>query len=221
MTADSRRLSIDVWSDVLCPFCYLGDTILAQALARFPHADRVDVRYRSFQLMPHLPVGEAVGVTDLLVHEKGMPRGQVVAMNAQLTAKGREVGIDFRFDQALAVNTRAAHRLSHFAFAEGKQHALMLRLFRAYFTEGVNLGSNEALADCAAEVGLDRTAALEVLSSGAHDTEVLGDEQAARELGVRGVPFFVLDERYAVSGAQPVEVFLKALDAAWGDGASE
>lgn len=213
MTTDSRRLAIDIWSDVLCPFCYLGDTVLAQALTQFPHADRVDVRYRSFQLMPHLPVGEAVGVTDLLVREKGMPRGQVLAMNAQLTAKGRELGIDFRFDQALAVNTRAAHRLSHFALAEGKQHALMVRLFRAYFTEGVNLGSDGALADCAAEVGLDRDAALQVLTSGAFDAEVSADEQAAREIGVRGVPFFVLDGRYAVSGAQPVEVFLKALDA--------
>jgi predicted DsbA family dithiol-disulfide isomerase len=219
MSDSTRRLSIDIWSDVLCPFCYLGDTLLAQALAQFPHAERVDVRYRSYQLMPHLPVGETVGVTELLVREKGMPRAQVEAMHAQLTARGRELGIEYRFDHALAFNTRAAHRLSHFALQQGTQHELMLRLFRAYFSDGADLSKTSALVDCAAEVGLDRAAALHALESGAFDAEVTADEQEARAIGVRGVPFFVLDGRYAVSGAQPVEAFRQALETAWGAGA--
>jgi predicted DsbA family dithiol-disulfide isomerase len=214
-TTDHRRLPIDIWSDVLCPFCYLGDTLLAQALAQFSHGDRVDLRYRSFELMPHLPVGEAMGVTELLVREKGMPRAQIDAMNAQLTERGRTLGLDYRFDRALAVNTRAAHRLSHFACSQGMQHALMLQLFRAYFTEGQDLGAHTTLVACAEAVGLDGAAALQALESNAFDAEVTADQQEGRALGVRGVPFFVLDGRYAVSGAQPVETFLKTLEAAW------
>lgn len=214
--ADLRpRLVVDVWSDIMCPFCYMGDALLAQALERFPHAASVDVRYHSCQLMPHLPADHAVNVNELLVREKGFPRAQAEAMNAQIASRGKELGLDYQFDRALAVNTRAAHRLSHFAKREGKQHALMLRLFRAFFTEGLHLGRHEVLADLAADVGLDRTAAEGALANGAFEEEVKVDEQQARELAISGVPFFVLDGTYAISGAQPVDALRKALETAW------
>jgi len=210
-----RRLVVDVWSDVMCPFCYMGDALLSKALKQFPHAASVEVRYRSYQLMPQLPADRAVNVNELLVREKGFPRAQAEAMNAQLAARGKEIGLDYQFDKALAVNTRAAHRLSHFAKRKGKQHDLMLRLFRAYFTEGQHLGKHEVLADLAADVGLDRTAALDALASGAFEDDVKADEKKGRELGIQGVPFFVIDGKYAISGAQPVGTFSKALDTAW------
>lgn len=207
-------LVIEVWSDVMCPFCYMGDALLAQALDSFPNKDRVDIRYRSYQLMPHLPTDRAVDLNELLAREKGFPRAQAEALNAQVAARGKEIGLDYRFDKALAVNTRAAHRLSHFAKKHGKQHALMLRLFAAYFTEGLDLGKHEVLADLAVEVGLDRAAALEVLASDAFEADVAADEEQGRAVGVRGVPFFVIDGKFAISGAQSVATFGKALDTA-------
>lgn len=212
---DEDRLAVDVWSDIMCPFCYMGDALLAQALERFSHAAAVDVRYRSYQLMPHRPADHPVDLVELLVREKGFPRARAEAMNAQVAARGREVGLEYRFDRALAVNTRAAHRLSHFARREGKQHAFMLRLFRAYFMDGLHLGRHDVLAELAVEVGLDRTAALEALTTGAFEDEVAADEKQAREYSISGVPFFILDGKYAISGAQSADAFLDALETAW------
>ncbi len=212
----TEKLTIEIWSDIACPFCYMGDALLQQALATTPHEGEVEARYRSFQLMPELPPDTDMNATELLVRAKGMSRAQAAALNAQITERARALGLEYHLDEVRAVNTRAAHRLSHFALEEGKQHALMQRLFRAYFTEGANVAEPEALASFAAEVGLDRDRALEVVREGAYEREVVEDMALARELGIRGVPFFLFNRKYAVSGAQPLEVFLKALDAAWG-----
>jgi predicted DsbA family dithiol-disulfide isomerase len=208
------RLVVDVWSDVICPFCYLGETLLSQAVERFGHA--VEVRYHSFQLMPELPAGPGRDVVDVLTELRGISREQAEAMNAQVAARGAELGVDLRFDLALAANTRDAHRLLHLARAHDLQHALARRLFRAYFTEGLDLGDHAVLTDLAAEVGLDREETSTVLASGAHADDVDADIAWARRLGINGVPFFVLDGKYAVSGAQPPELFDQALATAWG-----
>lgn len=210
-----KRLGIEVWSDVMCPFCYMGDTLLAKALEQFPNKEHVDIRYRSYQLVPGLRVDGDVNATEMLVRTKGMPRAQAVAINVQVEARAAELGLEYHLDRAIAVNTRAAHRLTHFALREGKQHALMMRLFRAYFTEGKHLGRYEVLADLAADVGLDRARALDALETGAFEADVAADEKLGREIGIGGVPFFVLDGKYAISGAQPVGAFRKALDTAW------
>lgn len=212
----TEQLTIEIWSDIACPFCYMGDALLQKALAAAPHEGEVELRYRSFQLMPELPADTDMNATELLVKAKGMSRAQAAALNAQITERAAELGLEYHLDAMRAVNTRAAHRLSHFALAEGKQHALMQRLFRAYFTEGTSLAAPETLASLAAEVGLDRDRALEVVREGAYEREVAEDVALARELGIRGVPFFLFGGKYAVSGAQPLEVFLKALEAAWG-----
>ena len=216
----TERLAIDVWSDVMCPFCYLGDAHLNRALEKFAHGDAVDVTYHSFQLMPELEVGKAVDLLDLLVTKRGFPRAQAEAANARLTAQGREFGLDFRFDRAVTTNTLDAHRLTHFAKAAGRQRELVERLFRAYFTDGRNVGSHDDLADLAAEAGLDRAGAAEALASGAFQAEVAADINQARQYGISGVPFFVFGQKYAVSGAQPVESFLQALQTAWDDARS-
>lgn len=214
------KLVVDVWSDVMCPFCYMGDTLLAQAIEQFEHGSEVEVRYHSFLLMPELPSDRPSDLMEILVERKGFPREQAEAMNAQVTARGKAIGLDYRFDRAVAINSRTAHRLSHFAASEGRQHAMVHRLFKAYFTDGLNVGDHAVLADLAAEVGLDRDKALHAIESGAFEEVVDEDIRQARELGISGVPFFVLGGKYGVSGAQPVEAFLQALQSAWADRAA-
>ena len=208
---------IDVWSDIMCPFCYLGDTHLAKALERFPHRDKVEVRYHSYLLMPELPVETKISLNDLLVSKRGFPREQAEAANAQFAERGKGVGLDYRMDDAIATNTRSAHRLSHFAATRGKQHEMIIRLFKAYFTDGLYVGDYQVLADLAEEIGLDRAEALAALESGAFEEELDADLDRARQLGITGVPFFVFAGKYAVSGAQPVEGFLQALETTWNE----
>ena len=209
------RVVIDVWSDVVCPFCHLGDTLLSQAIERSGRP--VEVRYHSFQLMPELPAGPGRDVVEVLSETKGISREQAEAMNAQVAARAATVGLDLRFDRALVANTRDAHRLLHLARRHGNQVELAQRLFRAYFTEGRDLGDREVLADLAAEVGLDREQAARALADDSHAADVDADISFARQLGISGVPFFVLDGKYAVSGAQSPETFDQALATAWAD----
>lgn len=203
----------------MCPFCYIGDTVLEQALSRFEHRANVDIRYHSYQLMPELPADQPVDLARTLSESKGMSIEQANAMNQQVAERGAQVGLNFRFDRAQTINTRQAHELSHFAEQHGRQHELMIRLFQAYFTDGQNVGDVDTLVDLAAEVGLDRDAARAALNSGEYSAAVDADIQEARAMGISGVPFFVFNRKYAVSGAQPEEVFLRALEAVWSEAA--
>lgn len=211
----AEPITIDVWSDVVCPFCYLGDAHLKQAIEAFPHASSVQVRYHSFQLHPGAVKTEPV--SDYLVRDKGLSRAQLKASHDHLTASGAAVGLDYRFEDSLVANTRDAHRLIHFAKSEGLEHELVLRLFRAEFTDGLDVGDHTVLADLAAEVGLDRDAAVKVLTSDAFQADFEADVAAAQQIGINGVPFFVFDNKRAISGAQPVEMFTRALDLSWQD----
>lgn len=209
------RIVVDVWSDVMCPFCYLGDTLFQQALRQFPHRDSVDIRYHSFLLMPDLPADSVMDLYELLVTRRGYPREHAEAMNARVAESARQAGLDFRFDRAIATNTHRAHELTHFAAGHGRQHEMVLRLFRAYFTDGRNVGDRDVLADLAAEVGLDRAEAASSLGSGEFTEAVQADLRQAQQLGISAVPFFVFNNTYGVSGAQPVEAFLEALGKTW------
>ena len=209
------RIVVDVWSDVSCPFCYIGDTVLARAAEDFEHP--VEVRYHSYQLSPELSHEHTQPVNEMLAAHKGMPLEHVVEMNRQVSARAADEGLTFDTDAALAINTRTAHRLIHHARAQGKDHEMVIRLFKAYFTDGLNVGDHEVLADLAAEVGLDREAALAVVQSDDHADAVDVDLDLARQIGITGVPFFVLDGKYAVQGAQPVEAFRQALATAWAE----
>jgi predicted DsbA family dithiol-disulfide isomerase len=210
------RLVVDVWSDVMCPFCYMGDTLLEQALEKFPHASGVDVRYHSFLLMPQLTDDDApVNPAELLSAKHGMPLEQAQALNDQVTERAKQIGLDYHFERAQAVSTRTAHQLSHFAAAQGKQHEMVQSLFKAYFTDGLNVADHQVLAGLAADVGLDRDAAISALASDEFADAVEADLEQARQYGITGVPFFVFAGKYAVSGAQPVEAFVQALTKSW------
>jgi predicted DsbA family dithiol-disulfide isomerase len=212
------RLVVDVWSDVMCPFCYMGDTLLDQALQKFPHASGVEVKYHSFLLMPHLSENDApVDTAEMLAAKYGIPLKQAQEMNQQVTERAGQIGLDYHFERAQTVGTRTAHQLSHFAATQGKQHELIQRLFKAYFTDGLNVADHQVLADLAAEVGLDRDAALAALTSGEFADDVEADIQQAHQYGIQGVPFFVFAGKYAISGAQPVEAFVQALDTSWNE----
>lgn len=216
-TEHNSRLTIDVWSDVMCPFCYLGDAALDKALSQFAHSASVDIRYHSFLLMPELSRETPVDLTELLTQKRGFPADQVKTMNDRIAEQGQPFGLDYRFDLAVTINTRSAHELSHFAAEHGKQHEMMQRLFRAYFTEGRNVADHATLVELATEIGLDGGKAAAALESGQFAEAVDSDIARARQLNISGVPFFVFADKYAVSGAQSVDTFLQALETSWAD----
>ena len=206
-------IRIDIWSDFICPFCYMGEALLQQALQDYD-ADQVTIQYHSYQLMPDLPTDTAMNSTELLVTHKGMPREQAEAANAQVTERAASVGLDYQLEQSIVTNTRTAHRLTHYAAEHGRQHRLVRRLFAAHFTEGSHVGDADTLADLAAEAGLDRDAAHAVVVGDHYSADVDADIAQAQQIGVSGVPFFVFNQRLALSGAQPVEAFQQALQQA-------
>jgi predicted DsbA family dithiol-disulfide isomerase len=197
---------VEVWSDVVCPWCYIGKRRLETALRGI--AAPVELRWRSFQLDPSAPVSSAVSLTDMLRQKYGLGEAEVRAMQDHVAATAAAEGLRFDFRRARPTNTRAAHRLLHHAAAHGKQSALKERLFAAYFCEGEAIGEPAVLTRLAAELGLDAAPAL---ADAALDAAVQADIDAARRLGIRGVPFFVVDGRLGVSGAQPAETLRGAL----------
>lgn len=214
-----QRLRIDVWSDIACPWCYVGKRRLEAALARFPRRDAVTLVWRSFELDPAGPRTAEPGgsIAARLARKYGTGLAQADLMLRRMTATAAADGIDMRFDRLRPGNTFDAHRLLHRAHEHGRQDALKERLFRAYFTDGEAIGDPGVLARLAGEAGLDVAEARDVLASDAHARDVRADEEQARRLGVTGVPFFVLGGRHGVSGAQPSDVLLTALATAWAE----
>lgn len=213
--AADRELVVEVWSDVMCPFCYLGHTVLHEAIDAFEHADRVQVRYRSYQLMPDLPTDTPTDLNALLSQRQGVTAEQLEAGHRQLMQRGAEAGLEYRFDQTITINTRTAHRLTHFAASQGAGEAMVDALFRAHFTDGKNIADIDTLVTLAGAAGLDENTARDALSGDAFDTDVTADVDAARQRGIQGVPYFLIDGTYALSGAQPRDAFVRALVTAW------
>ena len=210
-------MQVEIWSDIACPWCYTGKRRFERALAEFDHRDDVTVTWRSFELDPHAPKRHDVPQPELLARKYGTTREGAEGMNARMAAAASGEGLDFHLDQVQVGNTFDAHRLLHFAGTENRREALVERLFRAYLSEGASLSDLDTLVGLAAEVGLDAERAREVLGSDAFAEAVRADEARAMEIGVSGVPFFVLGGRYGVSGAQPHEVLLGALNQAWNE----
>lgn len=208
-------MKIDIWSDVVCPFCYIGKRRLEAALAEFPHRDDVEVVWHSFELDPTAEAAPAGTLPDRLARKYGMSREQAVASQENLAANAATVGLDFQWAKAQPGNTFDAHRLIHLAGASGLADPAKERLLRAYFTEGRAIGDRDTLVELATEVGLDPAVVRQVLESDDYAREVRADEDQARAYGINGVPFFVLAGKYGVSGAQPTEVFTEALTQAW------
>lgn len=211
-------MQIDLWSDFACPWCALGLHRLEAALRLFAHADDVTVVHRAFELDPHAPARRTQTMTEVLATKYGMSPPQIRAGHERLTSLGAEVGLEFRFDRITLGNTFDAHRLASAARAvrgTAVENDLVKRLFGAYFTEGALLSDHGVLAGLAAEAGMDPEAVGVVLSGDAHASDVRSDEAAARELGITGVPHFVINGKWSVPGAQDVETLVLALDRAW------
>jgi predicted DsbA family dithiol-disulfide isomerase len=213
----SKEMKVEIWSDVVCPWCYIGKRRFENALERFAHRDDVEVVWRSFELDPSAPVRRTGDSAQRLADKYGMSREQAAASQDRLTQMAAAEGLAFHFENAQSGNTFDAHRLLHLASERGVQDEVKERLFRAYFSEGEAIGEPETLVRLAAEVGLDPAEADKVLGSDTYAAEVRAEEQQASELGINGVPFFVVDRRYGVSGAQPADVLLQVLDRAWAE----
>jgi predicted DsbA family dithiol-disulfide isomerase len=207
-------VKIEIWSDVVCPWCYIGKRRLEHALGEFEHADEVEIAWRSFQLNPDTPAGTAVPTSEYLVRRFGPQASQ---MTGRVAALGREEGLDLDFDAALTVNTLDAHRLLHLAADLGVGDAAKERLLRAHFTEGADLSDPETLVRLVGEAGVDPDRAREVLAGTEYADAVRADIELAQAFGATGVPFFVIDRKYGISGAQPAEAFLQALRTAYAE----
>ncbi|HET6403985.1 MAG TPA: DsbA family oxidoreductase [Candidatus Thermoplasmatota archaeon] len=203
-------MRIDVWSDIACPWCWLGKRHLDLALERAGVKD-AQVQFRSFELQPNMRGTRPV--REYLLERFGSAEA-VDAAHERLARAGRGVGLDYDFDAALMANTFDAHRLTHLAKARGRGLEVMERFLRARQAEGADMGDHATLRRLALEAGLDGAEVDEVLAGEAFAEDVRRDEDAARELGIGGVPFFVFEGKYALSGAQPVEVFERAIAAA-------
>ncbi|MGO8883826.1 MAG: DsbA family oxidoreductase [Streptosporangiaceae bacterium] len=210
-------MQIEIWSDVVCPWCYLGKRRFERALESFDHRDEVEVVYRSFELDPSAPAGTSTPTVDLLASKYGMTPEQAEAAQRQMEQRAAQDGLDFRMEALRSGSTRDAHRLLQLARARGRQAELTERLHRAYFTEQASIFDHSSLADFAVDAGLDRGEVVAVLDGDDYGDAVDADEAMARSLGATGVPFFVIDRRYGISGAQPAEVMAQALEQAWAD----
>lgn len=211
-------MRIDIWSDIACPFCYIGKRHLEAALAAT--GLEAEVVWRSFELDPTPGPRAERDVVAVLMAKYRQSRPQVEAMMERVAAMGALAGLQLRLKDSVRASTFDAHRLLHLAAAEGRQGDAKERLLAAYFTEGADLGDRETLLRLAADLGLSVQAAAAVLDSDAYADAVRADEQMAHQIGVQGVPFFVFDERYAISGAQPVAVFQQALERCRADAAT-
>lgn len=206
---------VEIWSDVVCPWCYVGKRNLEAALAEFDHADRVTVEWRSYELDPTTPSRVELSMDEVLERKYGLTPEQASAANRQMTALAAKVGLDYHLDRVQIGNTFDAHRLIHLAAEGGKAGEMKERLLRAYFTEGRAISDPATLAELANEVGLDPSRVAHVLDGDEFAADVRADEARARELGSTGVPYFVFDERLGVPGAQPPDVLLRLLNRAW------
>jgi len=210
-------LRIDIWSDVACPWCYVGKRRLEGALAEFEHADEVEVRWHAFELDPSVPkeTDPSVSLAERLARKYRTTTASAEQMMQRMADTAAEDGIEMDFDRARPGNTFDAHRLIHLAGERGAQDAMKERLLKAYFTEGALVSDHETLARLAAEVGLEPDEVQAMLSTDQYAQEVRQDEAQAAALGITGVPCFVLAERFGVTGAQPVETMKRVLERAW------
>ena len=216
--ADNKpTMDVEIWSDVMCPFCYIGKRKFEQALAEFPQREQVRVVWKSFQLNPDQQTDPNKSINTYLAEVKGWSVEQAKAMNDRVTDMAREVGLTYDFDRAVVANSFDAHRLIQLAKTQGLGDAMEERIFRAYFTEGRNTADHATLLELGTDVGLSAEAVTQALASDQFADAVGQDIYESRQVGVRGVPFFVLNQRYAVSGAQQPETFLGALNTAWSE----
>lgn len=208
-------MKVEIWSDYVCPFCYIGRRKFELALEKFAHKHKIETVYRSFELDPGADSNSNMSTLSMLAAKYGMSIEQAKASTNSVTEQAAAVGITFNIDGTVVTNTFDAHRTVHFASEQGKEKELSEKLFKAYFTDGENVGNRARLAELAGEAGLDAAAVAAMLETNEYGDAVRNEEEEGSRLGIRGVPFYIIDRKYAISGAQSPEVFLDTLNKAW------
>jgi len=206
-----KNIKIDIWSDIVCPFCFIGKKKLDQAISKLQLSEQVEIEWHSFQLDPDFPKGVAIPSTTYLAQRKNYPIEQINAIQQQLTASAKMYRIDFQFEKALSFNTVDVHRLWQWSKTLGKSSELKEALMKAYFTDGIDLSKKENVLKVIENCDLDKLEAQAILTSNEFSNEVDEDIYHASQIGVRGVPFFVLNNHFAISGAQEDSVFENTL----------
>lgn len=208
-------MKIEIWSDYVCPFCYIGKRRLETALEQFANRDEVVIEYRSFELNPQASMYSGKNMHQILSEKYGMSMEQAKKANADLGQQAAMMGLVYNFDQMKPTNTFDAHRLTQYAKSVGKDKDLSEKLFYSYYTDSKLISDHDTLADIAESVGMNREESMAILrDSSKYADDVRSDEATANQLGITGAPFFVIDRKYAISGAQPTEVFINALNQA-------
>jgi len=210
-------MKVEIWSDVMCPFCYIGKRQFEQALKQFGHSNHIQIEWRSFQLNPGMETNPDASINDYLAESKGWSVDQARQMNRRVTNMAKDVGLTYDFDRAVVANSFDAHRLIQFAKTMDKGDKAEEALFHAYFTDGKNIADHKTLIKLAANIGLNPENATAVLESDQFTNAVKHDIEIARSLDIRGVPFFLFNRKYAISGARETEIFLKALKKAYSE----
>lgn len=210
-------MKIEIWSDVVCPFCYIGKRKMERALEKFPFKEKVEIEWKSFQLNPDQQTKPGVSTLEDLSQSKGWSMEQTKQITSQVVGMAKGEGLTFDFDKAVVANTKNAHRLIHLAKEFGVQDAMKERLLKAYFTDGLNVDDTDTLIQLGKEVGVPEEKIKPMLESNLYEEAVDQDSYESRQIGVRGVPFFVLDRKFGISGAQPDEVFDQTLEKAWAE----
>ncbi|MFC4410494.1 DsbA family protein [Chungangia koreensis] len=204
-------MKIEVWSDYVCPFCYIGKRLLEQSLEQTGYKEQVDITFKAYELDPDAPKVSTESTAEMVARKYGTTVEAAKQMSQQIGDRAKEVGLHYNFDKMKPANTFDAHRLAKFAEKKGKEAELSELLLHSYFIEGKEIGRHEVLLELAQTVGLERAEAEKVLESDQYSEDVRADINEAMQIGVKGVPFFVLNNKYAISGAQPAEVFQDAL----------
>lgn len=215
VTQKQTTMKVDIWSDVRCPFCYIGKRKFESALAQFPHRDQVELEWHSFELDPGMKTDKTTNVYDYLAKRKNISREASIKMHDHVSGMAREAGLDYHFETAVIANSFDAHRLIQLAKQFGVGDAAEERLFKAYFTQGMDISDRLTLIVLGDEIGLDGKLVKQMLDSDAFADEVRYDQKQATDIGINGVPFFIINDRWAVSGAQPSSTFLQALNKGW------
>lgn len=210
-------MKVQIWSDVMCPFCYIGKRRFEEALSTFEYKDEVQIEWKSFQLNPTLKTNTEVSIDQYLANAKGWTIDYARQLNSQVTDMAAQVGLTYNFDDAVVANSFNAHRFTHVAKKHNLGDAAEEQLFKAYFTDGKNIDDINTLVQLGNEIGLDTAELTEALNNNAYADEVHQDMYEAEQLGIRGVPFFVMNNHYAVSGAQASEVFKNTLISAYAE----
>lgn len=216
-----NKLKIQIWSDIMCPFCYIGKRRLENAISQFGHQDEIEIEWKSFQLDPNYIASEDDDLVERLAEKYQKDKDWSVEMLESMTQNAANSGLEFHFEKTITTNSLNAHRLLHLAKKYQRGTTLKELLFKAYLTDGEDVNDIETLKKLGIQTGLDANEIDQVLQSNAYTKEVEEDMLMAQKIGIQGVPFFVFDNKYAISGAQHVETFVKTLEKVWEEGQFE